>query len=78
VLEKKALELMPSATKDTTLSKVVVGLGALSRSSLAHFVSLSSRGGFDAASEIINQLERGLPIKVEDQRPGSQWGKACQ
>ena len=77
MLEKKAMELMPSATKDTSLSKVSIGLTALSRTSLAHFVSLSSRGGFDAACEIINQLERGLPIKVEDQRQGTQWGKAC-
>jgi hypothetical protein len=76
MLEKKALELMPSPSKQTSLTKVSVGLAALARSSLAQFVSLSSRGGFDAATAHINQLERDLPIKVEEQRHGAQHGKA--
>jgi len=76
MLEKKAMELMPSPSKQTSLAKVSVGLAALSRSSLAQFVSLSSRGGFDAAAAHINNLERDLPIKVEEQRNGAQQGKA--
>ena len=72
VLEQKCLDLMTSEKKDTSLLMVAMGMTSLSRSSLANFVSLSSKGGFEAAHQLINQLERDLPIKM-DETHGTQW-----
>ena len=57
---------MPSENTVRTIPEVVTGLGALSRSPLATFVSSSSRGPFDAATMMMNQIERDLPVKVDD------------
>ena len=70
------MEALPSATKDTTVGMVAVTLGALSKSPLANFVSQSSRGGFDAACQLINQLERDLPIRDEG-HTGPHWAMLC-
>ena len=72
VLEQKCLDLMPSEKKDTSLLMVAMGMTSLSRSPLANFVSLSSKGGFEAALQLINQLERDPPIKM-DETHGIQW-----
>ena len=61
LLETKAMELMPNETKVRMIPEVCIGLADLGRSSLAAFVSSSSRGGFDAAAAMMNQIERAFP-----------------
>ena len=65
MLEKKTMELLPSPKKDTSLVMVAAGLATLSHSPLAKFVSSSSRGSFDAACQIVNNLERDIPVRQE-------------
>jgi hypothetical protein len=73
-LERTAMDLMPTAEKEKTLSGVCQGMAALGRSPLASFVSASSKGAFEAASQMLNTLERDLPLKM-DEVSGIQLGK---
>ena len=74
LLETKAMELMPTEIKVRTISEVCMGFADLGRSSLAAFVTSSSRGSFDAAAMMMNQIERDLPLKM-DEISGIQLGK---
>lgn len=74
LLEKMAMDLMPTADKDKTLSGVCQGFAVLGRSPLASFVTASSKGPFQAAAQMLNQLERDLPLKM-DEVSGIQLGK---
>lgn len=74
LLETKAMELMPNESNVRSVSEVCMGLAGLGRSSLAAFVSSSSRGSFDAAAAMMNQIERDLPLKM-DEISGIQLGK---
>jgi hypothetical protein len=58
------MDLLPTESNEKSLSDVCSAMGALGRSPLAAFVSQSSRGAFDAASQMLNQLERDLPLKL--------------
>ena len=68
------MELMPNESNVRSVSEVCMGLAGLGRSSLAAFVSSSSRGSFDAAAAMMNQIERDLPLKM-DEISGIQLGK---
>ena len=74
LLETKAMELMPNESNVRSVSEVCMGLAGLGRSSLAAFASSSSRGSFDAAAAMMNQIERDLPLKM-DEISGIQLGK---
>ena len=57
-----------------SISEVCSGLAALGRSPLAAFVSQSSKGSFEAGCMMMNQIERDLPLTV-DEISGIQLGK---
>jgi hypothetical protein len=59
-LQTLVMALMPTAVRRTTLAEVAAGMHRLQQSELFAFVSESSRGTFDAAKEVINNLERGI------------------
>ena len=72
ILERKALDVMPSATKETSLTMVSVSLASLAGGPLANLVAHSAQGSFNAAMQMINSLERDLPIRVDGVHQGTQ------
>eukprot|EP00969_Alexandrium_andersonii_P353561 15440194-Alexandrium_andersonii.AAC.1 len=50
---------MPSATKRASIPEVAAGMADIQKGSLYSFVQESSRATFDAAKEVVNNLERG-------------------
>lgn len=66
MLQKKALDLMPTVTKYVSIPLVAHGLSDLTQTDLYTFVGPAARGPFDAAAHIISDLERDMPLRVQD------------
>ena len=72
MLQRRAMELMPSARKATDASTVSEGLAAIQASEEYDFVSEAARRPFDAASMVIETILRKMPVKVNN--PEGSWG----
>lgn len=65
-LQHLTLDLLPTAAKRATPAVVAISMAEMQRGKLYSMMKDASRHAFDACKEMVNYIERVLPVKILD------------